>query len=257
MKFGRNRPLVRAPRLSLKNYLLKSLPTPPSSKHYAPDAQKALTQIYLNDKLSNCVIACMAHLVGVFTGNADGGTPVIYTTTDIVNMYSAIGGYVPGDPSTDNGCDEQTALHYWQQNGAPNGEHQITGFMAVNGADKNEVQTAQWLFENLVFGVELPNEWVNPFPSADGFVWDVAGPPNMEQGHCVGGVGFDEKGVKISSWGMIGTMTYDAVAKYAVSANGGELYTVLSQDSINKATQKAGSGFDFTQLQADLQAING
>ena len=85
--------------------------------------------MYMNNQLGDCVIAGMAHVVGVLTGEADN-TPVLYSDNQIVALYSAIGGYVPGNPATDQGCDEQTGLNYWQQQGAPAGSHQIGGWMA-------------------------------------------------------------------------------------------------------------------------------
>ena len=94
-------------------------------------------------------------------------------------------------------------------------------------------------------------------PSKPGFTWDVAGPPNPDNGHCVVGVGYSNKGVKICTWGMLGTLTDEAVEKYATTTGSGELYTVISQDAINKATQKAPAGFDWSQLIADFNSMGG
>ncbi len=184
----------------------------------------------------------MAHVVGVLTGNA-GAKPFLYSNKQIITLYSAIGGYVPGKPSTDQGCDEQTALNYWENNGAPVGSHKIAGWLAVNGTDAAEVRTALWLFENLYFGMELPDKWITPFPSASGFIWDAAGPPNPSNGHCVVGVGYSAQGVIIDSWGMTGLITDAAIAKYATTAGNRRLYTVVSQDGLNKATSKSPGRF--------------
>jgi hypothetical protein len=94
-------------------------------------------------------------------------------------------------------------------------------------------------------------------PSAPGFVWDAAGPPDPENGHCVVGVGYNNKGVTIATWGMTGLMTDHAIAKYATPDAGGELYTVVSQDAIDKASQKAPNGFDWSQLLADFDSMGG
>ncbi len=263
-KLGRNRPVARCPRLSLRNYLTRSLPAAPAACDYTKRASGALKQVYDNDTLGDCVIAGMAHVVGVLTGNA-GTKPFIYTSTQIIGLYSAIGGYVPGDPSTDRGCDEQTALNYWENNGAmpphaknPGGnKHRIAGWLAVDGTNPSEYRAALWLFENLYFGIELPDKWISPGPSSSGFVWDVAGPPDPENGHCVAGVGYNSKGVVFDTWGMTGLMTDKAIAKYATQAAHGELYTVVSQDGIDKASQKAPAGFDWSQLIADFDSMGG
>jgi hypothetical protein len=98
---------------------------------------------------------------------------------------------------------------------------------------------------------------INPMPSSSGFVWDVAGAPDPDNGHCVVGVGYDAKGVTIDTWGMTGLITDHAIAKYATVAGQGELYTVVSQDAINRATQKAPNGFDWSQLVADFDSMGG
>ena len=255
-RMGRKRPVARCPRLTLGNYLYRGLAPPPPSCDYTAKAAKAIGEMYMNNQLGDCVIAGVAHLVGVMTGNATG-KPVLYTQKQIVALYSAIGGYVPGDPNTDQGCDEQTALNYWQQTGAPAGHHKIAGWIGVNGADPTEVRTALWLFENLCFGIELPDAWINPEPTHSGFVWDVAGDPDPNNGHCVVGVGYDDKGVTIATWGMTGTITDAAIAKYATQVGSGELYTVVSEDTIVKAAGKAPNGFDWSQLVADFDSMGG
>jgi hypothetical protein len=253
--FGRKRPVANYPRLSLKNYLSKSLPNPPTQWNWRRLAVPSLTEMYLNDQLGDCVIAEMAHSAGVITANASG-VPVLFTGNQIESLYSAIGGYVPGDSSTDNGCDIQTALNYWGTNGLlPNGSHKVQGYLAVNPADITEIELALFLFENLCFGVELPDSWITPFPSENGFSWDVSSPSDPNNGHCFLGYGYDVQGVNISTWALEGKITFSAIAKYCASSVQGELYTVISQDSINQTTSRAPNGFDWTQLQADFQAI--
>jgi hypothetical protein len=255
-KMGRRRPVARCPRMSLHNYLTRSIPAPPATCDYAKAAKSALSKVYENDTLGDCVIAGMAHVVGVLTANA-GGKAFTYSNKQITTLYSAIGGYVPGNPATDQGCDEQTALNYWENNGAPVGSHKIAGWLSVNGNDATEVRTALWLFENLYFGMELPDKWITPFPSASGFTWDAAGPPNPSNGHCVVGVGYNAQGVVIDSWGMTGLITDSAIAKYATTGANGALYTVVSVDGLNKATQKVPAGFDWSQLVADFDSMGG
>lgn len=254
-KLGRNRPVALGPRLSLKNYLTTALPAPPAALSYQRRARESLHKMYLNDSLGDCVIAAIAHTVGVLTANA--GDQFWYSDEQIVRLYSAIGGYVPGDPSTDNGCDELTALNYWLQNGAPAGSHAIAGYVAIDPANAQEIQTALWLFENLFFGLNLPNAWIDPFPSENGFVWDAAGAPNPNNGHCISCCGYYDGQVVISTWGMTGLITDAAVAKYGAIEAGGGLYAVLSDDAIAAAALKAPNGFDWQQLQADFKAIGG
>ncbi len=253
IKFGRVRSPAMQPRLKLSNYLLKSLPSPPASVDYTPKAMASLNQVYGNSELGDCVIACMAHVAGILTGNADGN-PLLFTQQQIIALYSAIGGYVPGNPATDRGCSIQDALNFWRSHGAPIGSHQIVGAIRVDPSNPEEYRTALWLFENLVFGVELPDAWIaNPMP---GFVWQP-GTPDPQNGHCICGAGYGSQGVTVATWGMLGAVT-DAAMKYNIAPQaGGELYAVISQDAISKATLKAPNGFNWSQLVADFDAMGG
>jgi hypothetical protein len=254
MKFGRRRPMPGAPKFRLKNYLRAALPTAPTSVDYTSPAASVLANVYKNDVLGDCVVAGAYHVVGVESGNAGD----LFTATDaqILADYSAIGGYVPGQPSTDQGCDEQTALNYWTSTGFANGT-KLLGYLAVDPSNLPEVQAACWLFENLYFGVELPNAWINPFPSSSGFTWDAAGEPVPENGHCFIGAGYSTSGVIIDTWGMLGTLTWAAVQKYCAQSAGGALYVMLSPDQLAKGSAKAPNGVAWADLLSDFDSIGG
>jgi len=229
----------------IKDYLpLESLPTAPATIDYSPEAMAALLLIYLNNVLGCCVPAATEHADGVFTGNA-GGPAIIFTDTQTEFNYTGMSGgeFNPADPSTDQGCNIDTALTYWQANGLlADGSHKIAGWLAVDPTNVAQVKSTIWLFGDNVLGLNLPAAWITPFPSESGFVWDVAGDPDPNNGHCVVAIGYTAVGIIISTWGMIGIMTWAALAKYCASSVGGELYTVLNPDWANQATQKAPSG---------------
>jgi hypothetical protein len=253
--FGRKCPLVRFPFPRLKRYLLPNI-IPPPTCDYSTAAASSLRQMYKNDILGDCVIAMVEHLEGVLTGNA-GEPPLLYTDDQTIAYYSTVCGYNLSDPSTDQGCDVQTVLTYWENNGAPSGSsHKIAGILSVDPTNILECQMAVWLFENLIFGVELPNAWISS-PPAPGFIWDIAGDAVPENGHCFPAIGYDSNKFLISTWAMLGHITNAAVTKYCVPSVNGELYTVISQDQINVATQLAPNGFNWAQLLADFQAMGG
>jgi hypothetical protein len=253
MKFGRNRPRVVHPHLKLKNYLKASLPAAPPSVSYAPAASAVLSDIFGNDTLGDCVIAAGYHVVGVETGNA--GDLFHASADQIIADYSAIGGYVPGDPSTDQGCNVQTALAYWQTHGFANGT-KIAGYLAVDPTNVAEVQSALWLFENLIIGLELPDTYTNPFPSASGFTWGP-GKADPSQGHCIMANGYIAQGLSIDTWALEGTFTYSALAALCSASEGGELWVMLTPDQIAKAASKAPNGFAWQDLVVDFDSIGG
>jgi hypothetical protein len=253
VKLGRRRPVAHGIRMKFGSYKCAALPPPPDSADYSAKAMSALSLVYMNDQLGDCVIAGGYHVVGVETGNANGGSPFIATTDQILADYKTIGGYIPGNPNTDNGCDEETALDYWRQHGFANGT-KIQGFLALDASNPTQVQQAMFLFENLYFGVELPDAWINPFPSASGFTWD-AGQPDPDNGHCFVGVGYNQVGVQIDTWGLIGTVTWAAVEQLCLPGSGGQLFTLLTPDQIAKAQAKAPNGFSWDTLQIDFNAL--
>jgi hypothetical protein len=254
VKFGRQRPIAHGPRPRLGNYLKASLPPGPPSVDYSPRGQPALSNIYGNDRLGDCVIAGAYHIVATETGNA--GQLFTATPEQIIADYRVIGGYDPDDPSTDQGCDEPTALNYWLQHGFADGTKPL-GWLSVDATNRAELQSAMYLFENLYFGVELPDSWINPIPNGNGFVWDVAGDPVPENGHCVVGVGYTPQGVTIDTWGLLGTVTWAALAQYFVPSVYGAAYVLLTPDQLEKGRGVAPNGVAWSALLADFDAIGG
>ena len=56
---------------------------------------------------------------------------------------------------------------------------------------------------------------------------------------------------------MIGKITDAAIEYYAASENGGQLFSVIGMEGIRKASKKAPSGFDWSQLVADFDSLGG
>jgi hypothetical protein len=230
------------------------LPPSPASCDYTPAAAPVLSLILGNDVLGDCVIAGGYHVVGLATGNA--GDLYTVAESDVIADYSAIGGYIPGVEATDNGCDEVVAMQYWQTHGFANGT-KIAGAVAVDATNQAEVRAACWLFEHLYLAVELPDPWIQPMPTASGFTWDTAGDPDPNNGHCIVGCGYHDGGVTIDTWGMLGTLTWAALAQYFTEAAGGALYVMLTPDVVVRATGKAPTGFDWATLSEDFTDIGG
>jgi hypothetical protein len=255
VKLGRKRPVAMGPHMKLRHYLRASLPPPPDAVDYSPKAMASLSQMYLNDRLGDCVIAGGYHCVGTWTGNANG-SPFMVSDAQLVADYGSIGGYNPSDPSTDQGCDEPTAFDWWTSHGFADGSN-LVGWLAVDATNQTEVKTALDLFENLVYAIELPEAWISPFPSGPGFTWDVAGEPVPENGHCVIAPGYDASGAVIATWALLGHITWAAMAKYCVPSAGGGLYVIVSPDMIAKGQDKAPNGVSWNDLLSDFQQMGG
>jgi hypothetical protein len=252
--FGRRRPLSRSPQLKMKTFLDRTLPAPPPELDFSEKAAAALAEVYGNDVEGDCTSAGPGHIIGVLTGNATG-TSVIFTLDEVNAFYSACEG-APGFPAIDNGADEPTVLNIWRDKGyALNGSHKIAGSLSVDPANPEEQRLAVQYFGNLMYGLELPDAWVNPGPADSGFVWDVAGDPDPNNGHCFVACGYKPGMTRISTWGMTGWITDAAVAKYCAEPVGGELYTVLDYEWINKAKQKSPTGIRWAAMYAAFESL--
>lgn len=259
---GRTRPKARS-LVQIADYLkagqpdapLVSLPAGPPVLDLSPLALPSLRNPYLNTKYGCCVPAGTMHVRGVSSGNA--GSCVTFTDAQLEALYRQMNGnFDPNDPSTDTGCDEQTAFRTLMSQGWPDGV-KLVGFAGINGKDPVLVRKCLYAFENVVYGMELANEWISPFPSGDGFIWGASRgeKPVPTNGHCVPGIGYDETGVKIDSWAYFGTVTDAANAEFTTEENGGELYVLFTPDILARAAEKSPDGFEYDELANALQAL--
>lgn len=253
--FGRLKPPPSTRRrLKLGDYVQAALPTPPASTNWAPKGQPALGNVMCNDRFGCCTCSGTGHVVATCTGNA--GKLFTYSDAQVLAMYAAVcPGFDPNNPATDNGANEDVVLDYLTTIGFADGT-KLAGRLALNQADQNELRLGIFLFLNHYYGIDLPDAWVNPFPSGDGFIWDVAGDPDPANGHCVVGVDYNDRGIIIDSWGLLGTITWAAIAKYCSPAAGGSVQALLLPDMLpGGANPVAPNGFDWPTLQADLVAL--
>ena len=233
---GRKPRTVPGVGMKLSRYL-KALPAPPSTFDFSAPALPALRDVMLNDSLGDCTCAGAYHSLAVWSGQA---SDLFHATKDqVLALYEAFG-YKPGDPSTDNGANENDVLDYLQTHGFANGD-KILGHLLIDGTNKAEVLAAAWLFETLYFGVSLPDSWISPFPQTDGFVWDAA-TPDENNGHCFVSFGATTSGLLIDTWGLFGTITFEAIAKLCEAKAGGELHVMISACDVGKGGYQESAG---------------
>lgn len=205
-----------------------------------------------NDKLSCCVIAGMMHLA-MQQRAAAGLRVVMPTQAEVIAAYSAIGGYVPGDPGTDNGCVMLDAMNYWRKNGLVFGgvKHVITAFASVKLHQEPLEASAVWLFGGGLDGLDLPvaaqgaSDWKTP-PNLRG-----RNAPGSWGGHCVDVAGVNTPGrfLKPVTWGA--TMPEDQGFREVYCV---ESYVVFTPEWI-EANLSAPCGFNADQLMQDLKAL--
>src|SRR5581483_8270273 len=208
-RLGRRQSAQDSRTLLFANYLKKALPAPPPTESFIDKVPS--WPMMLNDRLGDCVVAAMGHMIQQWTFFAStGSNMVVLPDSAIEKGYEDIGGYVPGLPWTDNGCDMLTALRYWRKHGLAG--HKILGFAKVDPTNIAEVQQAIWMFGNLFCGVWLPvysqnpiepNKWTVPPTGPVG----PQGAPGTWGGHCVPLMGASPYIQKLVTWGQTWKMT--------------------------------------------------
>lgn len=195
-----------------------------------------------NDRAGNCVEAGYAHGSQIMCAHA--GHPWEPTTAETIGAYSAMTGYVPGDPSTDQGTDMLTACGYWKNPGLAG--HVIDAYMAANPQNVAEVREGVAFYGGLYLGVALPVS----AQAQVGSVWEVTSGPGAQAGswggHCVWLTGYTSELLWCCTWGTLQAMTWDWLHTYA-----DEAFVFLSQDWM-RASGFSPSGLAWGQLQADL-----
>jgi len=241
---------------------LQNWPATPASTSYgqAAAAQPVLTDILGNDTLGDCTEANSYHLQAL--RQAAAGSPVFHPSLDqVIATYSRDGGYIVGQPNTDQGCDEVTVLTNATNLGisSANGVDKLAAFMLVDATNRDLVRAVVSACVGAAICMGLPDAWVTPFPSAPGWTWDVPSGgfvSDPSNGHCFTLGDQSDAALQCWSWGMPFTLTYDALAAGAVEANGGDLYLLVDQDILNAVSQAAPDGLDWALLQSDIAALN-
>ncbi len=234
------------PRVKLSDHMrMSALPPVPAVVDYASKVKS--WPMYLNDTLGDCTIAGAGHMVQAWTAYAKG--EVTLPNSAILSVYEAVGGYVPGDPSTDNGCVEQDVLAYLQQNGI--GGHKILAYAQVNVQDRAEMKAALNIFGSVYLGAQMPESAMQQTDA--GQPWSVVPGSPIEGGHCFVVQRWDDSAAPLTvvTWGQL-----QRVTDGWWEANGDEAWVIITQDWLN-AKGKSVTGLDLAQLGDDFADVSG
>lgn len=260
VKLGKARPRFDNRTLAAFQYM-KALPPPPAKVSWADGFPDSKWGMLGNDIVGDCALACPGHQIMEWTYAADGLANTVFpSTTQILAAYSAVTGYVIGDPSTDNGAVVLDVLNYWRKTGIAG--HKIFAFVQVNPSNITEMKQAIDLFGSVYVGMQLPVSAQSPSTGANGLpLWSVppTGPignatPGSWGGHAIPVIGYgtDAKGnagTEIVTWGQRYDVTWQWHHVYT-----DEAWAIITTDWL-EANGNSPSGFDIASLQADLKLI--
>ncbi len=169
-------------------------------------------QILLNNQLGCCGPAAMMEAQKVWA--ARHGVSLTVSDADVISLYSAAGGYVPGRPWTDGGVNNPTMLSVCHSKGIMiNGTKHLVGPTAtINSSDVMGIRNGVWYLGGALFGIELSQTCYNKY--GPGNVWDVDG-SRIVGGHDVWCLAYNATGPIIVTWAAVTQCTWAWAAKYA------------------------------------------
>lgn len=216
------KPAVEDKRVPKFSMVQKRMIVPPASVNWY--AAVGNWQMLANDTLGCCVESACLHALLQFSTYAE--KPEVPSDQDAVDLYSKAAGYVPGDPSTDNGSyvlGDQGVLPYWHTTGIMSGGklNKLTAFLQISSTNPDAWKQAIFTFGGCMFGLSLPEYIVATTETP--YVWDVqGGNPPIAGGHEVWSDGYlnvvGEDLYEIVSWGERFRMTKAFMLKYVDEA---------------------------------------
>jgi hypothetical protein len=202
-----------------------------------------------NDQYGDCAEAGAMHLIQAQTANT--GQPLTGTLQQTLDLYSAVTGFNPADPSTDQGTDLLSLLQYWKTTGImvtdANGNpvvHKILGWASLDLTSIAQIRYASYIFGGTYLGIRCPQSAL-----ADTSNWTYVPNSPIDGGHCITGVGQGAAGGHVVSWGKSIPFDWGFMAQYF-----DEGFIVVSEDWVG-AQGKSPSGLDLAGLTAAMAAL--
>jgi len=222
-------PLGRLPRAhnphipKLHNLLADPIPPlAPESIDYTIGLPADLGMM-LNNTLNDCSCAAFYHARQVWTFNATGKLLQI-PDTHVKLLYQQACGYDPTQPGPGPGGSCQLVLTHLLKHGAPpglnrNAHEKIAAFVEVNHCD---IPTIKHIIADTgvcYVGLRVPQS-LTPPGSPVPAVWDYNPSVNnmIVGGHAVILAGYDDKTLRVISWGQLYTMTWNFFLAFADEA---------------------------------------
>lgn len=235
------------PHLKFGAYLASELSAPPASSDWLSPVPVGRWGMLANDQFGDCTCAGVGHKrIGDVYVNQ--GKTLTVTDADALGLYSAVTGFNPNDPNTDQGAVCQDVLQYWQKHGFL-GE-KIVAFAKVDISNVTEVKQAIALFGQIYTGFNFPNTAMDQFNN--GQPWDVVTGATIEGGHCVTIGAYDATGLECVTWGAVQKLTWAFFKKYF-----DEAWVIVTPDMIDPTSGKDVAGYDLYALGQDFSVLTG
>jgi hypothetical protein len=226
--------------------------TPPAqSSGLSTQVPASTWGMLLNDQLGCCVVAGALHAQQLID-KAGKGVDTHFVNNDALVMYEKIGGYVPGDPNTDQGAQLIDGLRYWNNPGLGAGQFKNDAYAEFSLTGTQGIAMLQQVIADFgvaYLGLQVPQSAMQQFDA--GQPWTVVAHSPIEGGHCVPGVDYDQGGLWVVTWGARTYVTWPFVVKYF-----SESWSVTSVDLVKAAGGSIATGIDTASANEDWAELN-
>lgn len=199
-----------------------------------------------NDQYGDCVLAGAAH--ETMQWNKEAGVDVLFTDEAVLSDYTAITGFNPNVPSTDQGTDMQVAAGFRKKHGvvdASGKRHKVEAYLALAGGD--DIRAAVHLFGACGVGIKFPDSAMKQFNA--GKPWTITPHAKIEGGHYIPALNYDKKYLYVVTWGRVQPVAWAFLKRYM-----DEAVVYLSDEMLKKGESL--EGFNVAQLRTDLLALH-
>lgn len=249
-KLGKKPARKGAIKFQLKRYIdFDNYPPPPA---FFGNYKVVTYNMFKNDEIGDCVFAGAAN--EHIDWSVDNGDPITFSDEAVIAAYSAVTGFDPSDPATDQGTDMQEAASFRRHTGITdtNGRvHKIYAYATIPANDLKSLKAAMYYFGGAGIGIRFPAFAMEQFEA--GKPWDVQSENDqLEGGHYVAGIGWTETdNIVVATWGKYQEMTPAFALKYI-----DELCFYLDPTRIMKRvtlqSDRTPEGIDLIKLQQDI-----
>lgn len=240
-RFGKHPPKVDYRTLQFKKYLKAGIALPPAAFNvldtvYAKLKVNDPTKLFPmdgNDLYGDCTIAALAHAITTYRGLL--GKKEIMAQKAVTKLYFHLSG------GQDSGLNELDVLNYWQSKKVATDK--ILAFVKIDPKNHTHVQQAIQMFGGVYLGFQVQQNCQQEFQARQ--PWTPG--PLTNDGHAVFAVAYDASGLTVLTWGNTQAATW---AWWDECVD--ESYAILPPEA---QTSGFAEGFDFAQLQADLNDV--
>lgn len=183
---------------------------PPVSDDYVSAVMKQSAAGWIcwwNNTLGDCVCEDSGH--GLMLRTANASSIIIPTAQDILGLYEKVGGFVPGNESTDQGCDETNMCRYLMTTGLCGQKAAATG--PIDPTSMDHLKWAVQIFGSCRLGIVVDEQMEQQFSSGEPWTTPAAANDPNAGGHDVPIVKYDAEYAYVVTWGGLQPVTWSLV----------------------------------------------